>query len=68
MFGLAFERALVSFRHDIVQGLAWMRIGTKSIWIVVQAGWSVFSPFEGLDQHHLSLGCEFDYSVTQHSP
>ena len=33
-------KALVSFRRDIVQGLARMRIGTKSIWIVVQAGWS----------------------------
>ena len=35
MFGLALWRALVSFRHYIVQGLARMRIGTKSIWIVV---------------------------------
>ena len=36
MFGLALAIALVSFRRDdIVQGLARMRIGTKSIWIVV---------------------------------
>ena len=58
MFGLALAIALVSFRRDVVQGLARMRIGTKSIWIVVQAGWSLVSPLEGLDQHHLSLGCE----------
>ena len=40
-----------------------MRIGTKSLfWTVFQAGWSsVYSPLEGLDQHHLSLGCE-DYT------
>ena len=38
-----------------------MRIGTKSLLdcLSIQAGWSsVFSPLEGLDQHHLSLGCE----------
>ena len=59
VFGLALSKSLVSFRGDVVQGLAQMRIGTKSIWIVVQAGWSsVVSPLEGLDQHHLSLGCE----------
>ena len=48
VFGLALRKSLVSFRRDIVQGLAQMRIGTKSIWIVVFiAGWSlVYSPLE----------------------
>ena len=46
-----------------------MRIGTKYFLGLSfnQVGLR-FSPFEGLDQHHHSLGCEFGYSVTQHSP
>ena len=57
MFGLALRKALVYFRHDIVQALAQMRIVTKSFWVVFQAGWFlVYSPLGALVQL-LTLGC-----------
>ena len=46
-----------------------MRIGTKSILDCRSSRLvsGLFTPW-ALVHHHLSLGCELDYSVTQHSP
>ena len=67
VFGLALRKALVYFRHDLVQALAQMRIVTKSFWVVFQAGWSpVYSPLGALDQL-LTLGC-VDSTWTTWSP
>ena len=69
VFGLAYWKAFDSFRHYIVQGLAQMRIGTKYL-LDCRSSRLVSGIFTrwALDHHHLSLGCELDYSVTQHSP
>ena len=58
MFGLALAIALVSFRRDdIVQGLARMRIGTKSFWVAFQAGWFLVYSLLGALVQLLTLGC-----------
>ena len=69
VFGLALRKALVSFRHDlgfsanahrhqVSFGFSFISSrlvpGYRTLWALVH--------------HHHSLGCEFDYSVTQHSP
>ena len=72
MFGLASWKAFDSFRHDLA-GISRFSADAHRhqvfSWTVFQAGWSLvsFTPW-AFGQDHLSLGCEFDYSVTQHSP
>ena len=60
VFGLALKKSLVSFRHDLRFSADAHRHQVFS-WAVTQfkqVGLRFFSPLEGLDQHHLSLGCE----------
>ena len=69
MFGLALRKALVYFRHDLVQALAQMRIVTKSFWVVFQAGWFLVYSLLGALVQLLTLGCvDYINSVTQHPP
>ena len=46
-----------------------MRIGTKSFWVVFQAGWFLVFYLLGALVQLLTLGCvDYINSVTQHSP